>query len=276
MSNETDVTTLDVSAIRDFQVCELYYRFRHEEERHIPIHSRSIMADKFENTLKKVASFFFYKKQADIVPSYTAILNRWEKLWFPRDMTAYDMAVEQHDAVHANMATFSNTAAASLEAFHDEFAKDISDALMIDEHYLIPLHFGTRLSGSIDLVLRKNNHFRVIKWFGRNRRPGTDTLNLDMAAMKFAFEHRNDKKIPGTVEYLCYDLTSARGDYLDIEQPTRADVDALLYWASEIKDREIYVPRRGFTSYCKGCPFDEPCAEFDGWPKVHVKGVDLE
>jgi len=268
MPTETKVKTLDVEAIRDFQVCELYYRYKYEEQRHIPIYSRELMVDRFENTLKKVASFFFYKKQAETTPSYTAILNRWEKLWFPKDMTVYDMAVEQHESVKGNMATYSNTAAAALEAFHNEFAEDDYDPIMIDENYLIPLGDDMRLSGAIDLVLRKNDHFKVIKWNALQRRPGIDSLMLDMAAMRFAFEHRNDKSVRGKVDYLCYDLTSAHASYVNVEQPTKADINALMYWALEIKNTDVYVPRRGFTAYCKGCPFDEPCANFDEWPQV--------
>lgn len=259
-----ELLTLNVEAIRDFQVCELYYRYKYVDKQHIPIYSRELMVDKFENTLSKVASFFFYKKQADNVPSYNAILNRWEKLWFPKDMTAYDMAVEQHEASRGNMASYSNVATASLERFYDEFIDDPADPIMIDESFLVPLKRDMRLQGSIDLVLRDKDKYRVIKWVGKSRR--SDSLMLDMAALRFAFEYRNES--PKQVTYECYDLTSAKSVFLDIDQPTKADVNALLYWAQEIAEKDIYVPRRGFTAYCRGCPFDKPCSQFENWPEA--------
>lgn len=265
-ATETDILTLDVESIRDFQVCELYYRYKYLEDRNIPIYSREIMTNKFGNTLRKVASFFFYKKQANTVPSYTAILNRWEKLWFPKNMTAYDMAVEQHEVSHGNMASYSNIAAASLERFHDEFADNEADPLLIDESYVVSVRDNLRIKGSIDLVLREDDKYRVIKWISKQR-PGVDSLVLDLAAMRLAFEYRNDVA-RDNVRYECYDLSSAKGGYLEIEQPTKADMNALLYWAQQVADTDIYVPRRGFTAYCKGCPFDNPCAEFDSWPEV--------
>lgn len=262
---DCSITNLTIDAVRDFQACELYYKYKYIDKRSTPHVSRDIMARKFENTLKRVASFFFYKKQAGSVPSYNAILNRWEKLWFPKNMTAYDLAVEQHEAAHGNIASYSNIAAASLEHFHDEFADDPSDPLLIDEEYTIPIRPDLRIKGSIDIVLRNKSQYRVIKWLSKKPR-SIDPIMMDVAAMRLAFEYRNDDS--KNVSYECYDLSSARNPYFKIEQPTKADVNALVYWAQEAVDTNLYVPRRGFTTYCKGCPFDSPCAEFDEWPEV--------
>jgi len=259
------VLTLSVDAIRDFQVCELYYKYKYEEERHIPIRSRDLMIEKFENTLKKVASFFFYKKQAGTVPSYTAILNRWEKLWFPKNMTAYDMAVQQHEAAHANLASYSNAAAASLERFHNEFADSQAVPIMIDEPYVVPIRNDLRIEGSLDLVLRYEDEYHIFKWVDKNKRK-VDSLMLDIGAMRLAFEYRNE--FPRRATYWCYDLSTSNNPYFDIEQPTKADMNALIYWARGIADADVFVPRRSFTTYCKTCPFDKPCAEFSEWPEA--------
>jgi len=258
--------TLSVNAIKDYQVCELFYKYRYEDKEPEPLFGREILTLRFENTLKKVASFFFYKKQAGVVPSYNAILNRWEKLWFPKDMTAYDLAVEQHEVAHGNMASYSNVAAAALEEFHDTFAEDESQPILIDEKFLIPIGKDLRLEGSIDLALRKGDNYKVIKWSAKPKRPGMNALVLDFAALRTAFDHRNDtaKK----VSYHLYDLSSGISGFIDTEQPSITDKRALLYWANDIKNNDVFVPRRGFTAYCRGCPFDEQCAAFAGWPKI--------
>lgn len=256
------IKLLTVESIKDFQVCELYYKYKYRDQIEVPIYSRELMVEKFHNTLKRVASFFFYKKQAESVPSYNAILNRWEKLWFPKNITAYDMAVEQHEITRNNMASYSNIAAASLERFHQDFSIDKADPIMIDQAYTITLDDQSRLIGNIDLVLRHQDRYRVMKWVGSRKK---DALSLDLAAMKFAFEYRHDV-VPGNVEYVCYNITSAHSPYVDVPQPTSADVNALLYWAQEVVSTDTFVPRRGFTAYCKNCPFDRPCFEFDEWP----------
>lgn len=265
LCSECAVITLTVDAIKDFQVCELFYDYRYQQNEHENILGRELMMQRFENTLKKVASFFFYKKQADSTPSYNAILNRWEKLWFPKDMTAYDLAVEQHGISHGNIASFSNIAAAALERFHDAFSQDSGQPILIDETFLVPIgRSNTRLEGKLDLVLRNGDDYRVIKWSARPNKPGINSLLLDFAAQRYAFEHRNDT--PKKVEYQLYELASSASDFAKIEQPRIADVRALKYWAVEIEAASSFVPRRGYTAYCKGCPFDEQCANFTAWP----------
>lgn len=253
--------TLSVDAIHDYQVCELFYNYRYNEKLPETIRSRHLMTDRFEATMKRVASFFFYKKQAGTVPSYNALLNRWERLWFPKDMTAYDIAVEQNDVSHGNLVSYSNNAASILEQFHAFFSNDERVPVLIDEPYLIPLGRDLRLEGSFDLVLRdRYNKYSVVKYNTRHLR--NDTV-LHMAAQRLAFEHRNQRGI--SVEYDLYGLARS-GKFHPVDQPTKDDIAALKYWATRIRDKESFVPRRGWTAYCRGCPFDLPCAEFSEWP----------
>ena len=253
--------TLSVQAIHDYQVCELFYNYRYRENLPEKVRSRQIITDRFEATMKRVASFFFYKKQAGTVPSYTALLNRWERLWFPKDITAYDLAVEQHDFVHGNLISYSNSAASILEQFHNIFANDTRDPVLIDETFLIPLGRDIRLEGSFDLVLRdKTGKFDIIKWHTRHLRANSV---LHMAAQRIAFEHRNSVRMPA--EYSLYGLART-GKFHSIDQPSPEDIAALRYWAARIRDKDSYVPRRGWTAYCRGCPFDIPCSEFSNWP----------
>lgn len=257
--------TLSVEAIRDFQVCELYYEYKHKEDLGEVINAEELSNIRFENCLKKVASFFFYKKQAENTPSYTAILNRWEKLWFPKGITAYDMAVEQRSITRPNMASLSVVAAAALEKFHDFFCEDDFVPVTVDEEYLVPIDRKHTLAGSFDLVLKKGDTYRVIKWHGRRTRLKADRSLLDFAALKYAFEYRaeGDRKI----EYYIYDLASTNKHFIQMDQPTRADVEALLYWGRQAANKELCVPRRGYTAYCRGCAYDESCASWNEWAK---------
>ena len=255
--------TLTVDAIHDYQVCELFYRYRYQDDTNEGVRTRYLMVDRFESTMKRVASFFFYKKQAGVTPSYNALLNRWEKLWFPKDMTAYDIAVEQRDTHHGGIVSYSNAAASILEQFHDFFAPDLRIPVIIDESFLVPLIRDVRLEGSFDVVMRNplDGKFTVIKW--DTRRARRDSV-LNMAAQKIAFEHRNSGRTT-TVNYQVFGLAKT-GKPHKILQPSSEDIASMKYWATMIRDKDSFVPRRGWTMYCKGCPFDLPCSEFSEWP----------
>lgn len=260
MPVEEQVTNLTIEAIKDFQVCERFYDYRYNDHESESILGRELFAQRFENTLKRVASFYFYKRQAEITPSYTALLNRWEKLWFPKDMDAYDLAIEQQDINHGNLSSYSNAAAASLEQFHNIFSKDKSDPILIDEPFTLTVGKYTRIEGRIDLMLRDKRRTRVLKWTGRRR--SINALILDFAAMKMAIENREVR--PVGLEFGLYDLSSVKGKYEQFEV-AQTDVDSLRYWANEIANKDKFVPRRGLTSYCKNCPFDKQCLGWTDW-----------
>lgn len=259
--------TLSVQAIKDFQVCSLFYDYRYNEQEHELIIGREMLARRFEQTLKHVASFFFYKKQGGVTPSYSALLNRWERMWFPKEMTSYDLAVEQHEVSHGNLASYSNAAAIALMQFHEDFATDPAQSLMLDEKFLVPIGDDIRLEGSIDLVTRWQGEYHVYKWAARQKRPTIGSLTLDFAAQRMAFNYRNETR--KDVKYHLYDLGSNRPGLLDAD-PREADVRALRFWAREAAETEVYVPRRGLTAYCRGCPFDGACSKWAKWPTANV------
>lgn len=260
-----EVTTLTSQAILDFQVCQLFYECRHIRDEHELVIGREQMANRFEDTLKKVATYFFHKKQGDPpIPSYNAILNRWERLWFPKDMDAYDMANEQHEHHHGNLASYSNTAVASFEAFHNKFVDLEATPVLVDEPFVVPIARGVRIEGRFDVVLRNSNgKYTIIKWRGRRGKRRVSPDYLDFALMKMAFEYRSDEYRPA--EYKMYNLADTK-DFEKVEQPSAVDVDALKYWALEAATTEKFVPRRPYTAYCKGCAFDSICLKFDDWP----------
>ena len=259
-----NLLTLSVDSIKDFQTCARLYDYRHAQGLRESIGKRELMAIRFENTLKKVVSFFFYKKQGGTIPSYAALLNRWERLWFPKEMTAYDLAVEQHESAYGNLSSYSNDAAAALLKFYEDFTNDPSIPILIDEEFVLPLKREVRLSGSLDLVLRKDGGYQVIKWSAKSRRPSMGSLVLDFAAQKAAFDYRNhERRI--SAEYGLYDLASAKPGFVPFEVG-QEDINALMFWANEAFEEEVYPSRRGLTHYCKSCPFDKMCSTWKEWP----------
>lgn len=252
---------LSVGALKDFQTCALLYDFRHVQERYEPLARENELARRFENTIKNVVTFFFYKRQSGQIPSVSALVNRWEKYWFPKDMSAYDLAVEQHDT-EANLASYSSEAVRSLLRFYEDFAGDIkNDPMLLNEDFIVPIGDIT-LHGNFDLVLRdQKGVITVIKWLTSQKRIPVSSMMLDFAALKMGLDYRNDgKRMP--VRYGYYDLISAgKFGYNEVQVPD-ADVNALIYWAQEAAAAQVYAPRRGLTSYCRGCPFDAPCKQF--------------
>lgn len=256
-------TTLSAQSIKDYQICSLLYDYRHVQDQYEPVYGRELLAKRYEDTLKKVVSFFFYKKLSGNTPSYNSILNRWEKLWFPKEMTAYDIAVDQHESWHGNLVSYNTDAALALLKFYEDFLDDPWEPLLIEEKFLVPITREIRLSGVFDLILRKGDLHKVIKYSGKLRRPSVSTLLIDFALLRHAFESRNDK--PKKVEYALYDIGSSKPGFVKV-RPTKKDLNALKYWANEVASTQVYAPRRGLTAYCKGCPFDKPCSNWNGYP----------
>ena len=60
------------------------------------------------------------------------------------------------------------------------------------------------------------------------------------------------------------DLMSNNLNFINYEI-TNEDIDSLTYWCDIISEKKLFVPRRGLTSYCKKCPFDDPCMKWVGW-----------
>lgn len=258
-------TVLTAEAIKDFQICSLLYDYRHAQNLSEPIGGRELLAMRYENTLKRVASFFFYKKQSGSAPSYNAILNRWEKLWFPKDLTISDIAVEQNETWHGNIHSYNTDAAVALLKFHEDFYDTDWDPILIDENFLVPMTRDIRLSGRFDLVLRRGDEHKVVKYSGRLGRPAINKMMVDFALMRHAFEIRHDWS--KRTSYHLYDLGSSKPGFVRA-RPTNTDLNALYYWAHQTATQDVYAPRRGLTAYCRGCPFDAPCSTFDKYPEI--------
>lgn len=259
---EFELFELDANSIKDFQTCALLYRYRHVDKMYESIGSRDLMSIKYENTLKKLIAFFFYKKQGGIVPSVSALLNRWEKLWFPKDMSAYDIAVEKHESLWGNVSSMNTKAVSCIMKFYEDFSLDNRDPIVINEGFTTALDREIRLNGVFDVVLRdpKTRDISVIKWLSSPKRANLSGLSIDFSILRYAFETKN-KNLKGLVNYYAYDIGSDKNEFIQIDVKDE-DINNLKYWARQVDKTEIFAPRRGLTSYCKKCPFDDPCKKF--------------
>jgi hypothetical protein len=260
--HETSIVDLTAESIKDYQTCALLYQFRNIDDLYEPIPSRDLMSLKYENTLKKLAAFFFYKRQGGIVPSMSAILNRWEKLWFPKEVSAYDIAVEKHESIWGNLSSMNTKAVNCIMKFYEDFSLDIKDPLLINENFTVGMSRDIRVSGVFDLVLRdpKSKKISVIKWLASPKRPNLSTLSMDFTILKYAFENKNQGK-DLDIDFYAYDLGSNKNGFTQIDI-TDSDINNLIYWSEEISSAKVFPPRRGLTYYCKKCPFDSPCRDF--------------
>lgn len=251
--------TLTIEGLKDFQTCALLHKYRHLDDQPEAISARELLGRRYHETMKLVTSFFFYKKQSGQVPSYSALLNRWERLWFPKGMETWDLLVESQQTMHGNLASFTTSAAAGLLKLYEEFSEDDDDPIMINEKFSVPIEKNVKLEGEFDLVLRnsKTKHFRVVQWTGKG---ATKITPIDWAALKYAFDYRNEGKFAeATYHSYAFNGLSSPWNLIAVEDE---DITALKYWVSDYDSTDHFVPRRGLTYYCKKCPFDTPCSKF--------------
>jgi hypothetical protein len=113
---------LTVKELKDYQLCGRLYDYRYVDKLTEKIGGRDLTYIKYENALKSIVNFFFYKKQSGSVPSYASLLNRWEKIWYPKGTTAYDITHEQHESFYGNNASLTSRAASALLAISENFS----------------------------------------------------------------------------------------------------------------------------------------------------------
>lgn len=256
------------SSLKDFQTCALLYDYRHNDQLPETIGSRDILTLRFENTIKEIIYYFFYKKQGGYTPSYASLLNRWEKIWFADDISSYDIMTEQHESAYGNTASLTTKAASALLAFYENFSDQSYIPIAINEDYIVPITKNVKLKDKFDVILYKDNKFYIIKIMFNYKNSHQHMYQIDFAAMSSAYAIKHELK-----------LRQANFGYIDLLQPkviftpfeiTKEDIESLKFWADELASAEVFVPRRGLTWYCKKCPFDKPCSKWSGW--THEKG----
>jgi hypothetical protein len=224
------------------------------------IHSRDLISTRFENTIKSIINYFFYKKQGGLVPSYSSLLNRWEKLWFSKDVTSYDIIHEQHESFYGNTASLTSRAAAVLLEFYNVHGESNAIPLAIDESFHLPVDKHSKVKGKFDLITFDGSNYLVYKWVFNFRSSHSSLYQMDFAVLHDAFKHKFNTEI-NKAKFGYYDLASSSQKFI-VEKD---DSQALKYWCATIEEDNKFAPRRGLTSYCKKCPFDAPCSKWKDW-----------
>ena len=254
---------LNVNSIKDFQTCERLYDYRYVEKLPETIYSRDIYTTRFEATIKSIIHFFWFKKQGGITPSYASLLNRWEKIWFPKDTSHYDIATEKHESAYGNAASLTTQAAGLLLRFHETYSQTDLIPLSIYDDYIITINNNVRIEDKFDVIYRKDNENYVVKLMFNYKNNYRHIYQMDFAAMYLAFKNLHPGKIKNT-KFGYIDLLSNNLSFNEYEI-NQQDIDSIEYWCDSIESKEVFVPRRGLTQYCKKCPFDAPCSKWNGW-----------
>lgn len=251
---------LSVNSIKDFQICERLFDYRHVEKLPEKIYSRDINTEKFENTMKNIVYFFMFKKQSGSVPSYSALLNRWEKMWFPKNTTSYDIITEQHETVYGNTASLTSKAANSLLLFYSKYEKIDFMPIAISEEYYINTKNKSNIKNVFDIIFYINKTFYVTKILFNYKKSQKDTYVMDFACLKKGFENKHsDKNL--RVKYGFIDMMSQNIEFQEYFL-TSDDITSFDDWCDKIESTEIFMPKRGLIQYCKKCPFDKPCSNW--------------
>lgn len=263
---------LNISQLKDFQTCERLYDFRHVQKMPETIGNRQLLSSKFESTIKSIVHYFFYKKQAGITPSYASLLNRWEKLWFPKEASAFDIIYEQHETLYGNGASLTTKAAAVLLELIENFGAQDIIPIGIDEEFIAPITTMVAIKDKFDLIYSQNGKIYVVKWLFNHKLKYEDTYIVDFSVMNIGYMNRFPDKIHKT-KFGYFDLLNQKPEFTEftIEQE---DIEALKYWCQSLSEETVFPSRRGLTAYCKACPYDKPCSKWVAWSKkeqINVK-----
>lgn len=257
--------TLNANAIKDFQICERLYDYRHIEQMPEKIFAREIYTRKFEKTIKSILYYFWYKKQGGVTPSYASLLNRWEKLWFPKETEAYDIISEQHESVYGNISSLTSKAASILLNFYETYSDKDAIPVAISEPYLAKINSNIIIEDVFDLIYFENNLMHVVKFIFNYKVSNSYFYQVDFSCMYSGFKHQHPNRL-GLAKFGYVDLLSNDVSFREYKI-SNEDLEALEYWCDTIDTKEVFVPRRGLTSYCKKCPFDQPCSKWK-FPKA--------
>jgi len=264
---------VNAESLKDFQICSLLYDYRHLQKIGEPKNIREKRLDKFNETIKRVCAFFFYKKQAYSEPSYQALLNRWQKLWFADETTALDIATMKNEVLWGSETSYTTQASAALLKFFEEFSnKPDQQVVLVDEKFCTPLNRSVALEGTFDVVLRQPRQgggfeYLLYKWTSNSFKKAPNFWTFDFVINDYAFRYRNINKLKLTdnLQYFIWDFGSSNPGSKKIVIEDE-DFAILEYWTDMLNKTELFVPRRGLTAYCKTCNFDKPCSKWE-FPK---------
>lgn len=257
------MANISVEGLKDFQLCERLYDYRHLQKMPEKIYSRDIYGQKFENTMKNIIYFFFFKKQSGIIPSYSSLLNRWEKMWFPKNTTSYDIITEQHESAYGNLSSLTSKAAAALLLFYEEYSDSDIIPMAISEEYTVPSGKTFNIEDKFDLILYRNKTYYIVKILFNYKQSNKSQYLVDFCSMYAGFNNRHPARM-GDARFGYIDMLGQHTGFVDFPINSN-DMNSFNYWLEKIQDTKVFVPKRGLIPYCKKCPYDKPCSEWNGW-----------
>jgi hypothetical protein len=252
---------LTVDSIKDFQTCERMYDFKYGDKLYEKFSSQELLEKKFENTLRKIFYFFWYKKQAEVVPSYASLLNKWEKLWIPKGTDSYDISTEQHIYAGHNQANMTSRAAAILMDFHEKYADMPVIPLAIADEYIAPVNKKAKINDVFDLIISDNGKVKVVKLLFGYRASKRNRFQIDFASYKVGFHTRHPARASSAA--ICYiDFLS---DDLNIKEYEifENDIEVLKHWCDRICDTDVFISKRDLIQFCSKCSYYGPCGKWE-------------
>ena len=254
---------LNTESIKDFQICERLYSYRHLEDLPEKVYSRDIYTVRFETTIKNILQYFWYKKQAGATPSYSSIINRWEKLWFPKGTDAYDIINDQHETLYGNVASLTTKAASLLLRFYETYSETDIIPIAISDDYIARINRDIRIEDKFDLIYYLDGYTYVVKFIFSYKNSNSHMYQVDFSSMYEGYRTRHSDRLSSS-KFGYIDLMSDNINFNEYSV-SHEDREALEYWCDTIKGKDVFVPRRNLNPYCKKCPFEEPCSKWNGW-----------
>jgi hypothetical protein len=252
---------LTVKELKDYQLCGRLYDYRYVDKLTEKIGGRDLTYIRYENALKSIVNFFFYKKQSGSVPSYASLLNRWEKIWYPKGTTAYDITHEQHESFYGNNASLTSRAASALLAISENFSDSGIIPIAIDEEFIVPVNNKVAITDKFDLIYHYNKKVYVVKWVFNIKFKKQYLYSTDFAVMNMSYFSKYGNKIDIT-EFGYYDLLNPKPNFTKFESK-KEDLETVDAWCSTLYEDKLFLPRRGMISYCTSCPHDAVCSKWN-------------
>jgi hypothetical protein len=248
--------------VRDYEACPRFYDYSYGEEgAGVKLSKRQQLSAEFMDTIKRVANYYFYKKQAYNDPTLKSLYNRWQKDWFG-DTTVSDIAKMQNSVQQRSRTSFSSRAVEIIKDLFEDFSDVTGDQVFwLNESYIVPiLDQKAILEGTVDLVIRQKdkNRFHIFKWANSNE--STQSWQYELAAAEYAFRYRYSSKEMDTRHYLWH-LYGPRTGRQQIELEKK-DFDLFGYNADKLVNDKLFVPRYGYSTYCKSCPYTSKCVKW--------------
>lgn len=257
--------------VRDYEACPRFYDYAYGESGKIKLNQRQKLSAEFMETMKRVANYYFYKRQAFNDPTLKSLYNRWQKDWFG-DTTAADIATMKNSIQQRSKTSFSTRAVEVIKYLFEDFQDVSGDKIFwLNESYIVPiLDKQAILEGTVDLVIRQKekDRYHIFKW--SNSVEPTQFWQYDLAAAEYAFRHRYNLKDAETKHYL-WNFYGAKIGRQPVELETK-DFDLFGYNADKLVEDKLFVPRYGYSTYCKSCPYSSKCVKWQ-MPKEGSRNV---